>query len=92
MTKIFSERGHLSKIGVYNGIPSVISSAVHSAALIVDEKGTTAAAATAYGAATLSGDDKTVYFWADRPFLGILWDVENSVPLFMTRVEDPTIF
>lgn len=66
-----------------------ISQVIHKTKLIADEKGTEAAAATAITIRTTSIPlvDKAIRF--DRPFIYILWDDEQKVPLFMGVFEKP---
>ena len=74
--------------GIAPGI--VISAALHGAKVIVDEKGTEAAAATA-GAFPQSGPppaDLTIV--ADRPFLWAITHQHTGALLFVGRLVDPT--
>ena len=70
-----------------------ISDVIHQANIDVDEKGTTAAAATAIGMDTggCTGPQpaKEVTFRLDKPFLFVLRDLETGAVLFMGRVVDP---
>jgi len=73
-----------------------IGAVIHQANIDVDEKGTTAAAATAVGFATTGGCGssqplKVITLRLDRPFLFVLRDVETGAVLFMGRVVDPSI-
>lgn len=79
----------LDGIGHYGPKAPYISSAVHSACLSIDEKGGTAAAATAFAAVALSYDDPDVEFNVNRPFIAVLWDTQSTLPLFMAKIEDP---
>ncbi|CAG9112658.1 unnamed protein product [Plutella xylostella] len=90
LTRIFEARSDLSGIEATGTQTPKVSTAVHTAVLSIDEQGGTAAAATGFAAVALSGDDDTIYFKADRPFLAILWDSQQAVPLFMTKIEDPS--
>jgi serpin B len=71
-----------------------ISEVIHQANIDVDEKGTTAAAATAVVMATggCTGPDpaKVITFRVDRPFLFVLRDVGTGAVLFMGQVTDPS--
>jgi serpin B len=71
-----------------------ISAVIHQANLDVDERGTTAAAATVVEDATggCTGPDPatTVTLRFDRPFLFLVRDVGTGTILFMGRVTDPT--
>jgi len=75
--------------------PIFISAVIHQANIDVDEKGTTAAAATAIGVDTggCTGPlaAKTITLRLDHPFLYLLRDLETGAILFMGRVADPSI-
>lgn len=79
----------LSGVGAYGAHSPHVSSAVHSAVLSIDEKGGSAAAATAFAAVALSYDNPSVEFRVNRPFIAVLWDTKSSLPLFMAKIEDP---
>ena len=68
----------------------MISAALHGANVIVDEKGTEAAAATAmvFEASARPQADLTVV--ADRPFLWAIVHQESGTLLFIGRLVDPT--
>jgi len=68
----------------------LIDQVLHEALVVVDEKGTEAAAATGVvagvtGAPTEPPKDVVL----DRPFLFVVHDVETGTPLFVGRVVDP---
>jgi serpin B len=60
----------------------------------VDEKGTTAAAATVVGMGSMGcggpAAAKTVKLTFNRPFLFLIRDVKTGAILFLGRVMDPT--
>jgi len=56
----------------------------------VDEKGTTAAAATAVVMRDTAMPGEPVTVRADRPFLFLLRDLPTGTVLFMGRVADPS--
>lgn len=91
ITKMFSPTSELSHIGLYRANSPQVSSAVHSAMMSIDERGATAAASTVVAVVALSFDNPSVVFRADRPFLAVLWDNQLNVPLFMTKIEDPSL-
>lgn len=64
---------------------------VHRARIEVDEKGTTAAAATAQGVVGMSVRETPRIFilHADRPFLFFIFERASGTILFMGRVVDP---
>jgi serpin B len=83
------EPGRADFSGITTDAPLFISAVIHQANMDVDEKGTTAAAATAIvmrGSAP--GGPVTVV--VDRPFLFALRDVATGTILFLGRVTDPT--
>ncbi|XP_045516473.1 antichymotrypsin-2-like [Pieris brassicae] len=91
INNIFNSESELSGIGVYRTYPPQISDALHSGYLSIDEQGVTAAAASAFAAIALSFEDPQPHFKANRPFIAILWDTQFTIPLFMARVDDPSV-
>jgi serpin B len=67
-----------------------ISDVIHQANMDVDEKGTTAAAATAVVMRGSAPGGEPVTLRVDRPFLFALRDVPTGTVLFLGRVTDPT--
>ncbi len=61
----------------------------HKAYVLVDERGTTAAAATGVAVGTRSVDAGPIPFVVDRPFLFLIRDMLTDTILFMGRIEDP---
>lgn len=80
------DRADLGGIAYKPGI--YIDTAVHKAAVEVNERGTEAAAATAATAKLQSGPPVT--FRADHPFVYMIVDNHTGQILFMGRVVDPT--
>jgi serpin B len=78
--------------GIHTGDPLYIGSVIHQANIDVDEKGTTAAAATAVGMDTGGGPSfiKDITLRLDHPFLFFVRDVDTGAVLFMGRVTDPS--
>ncbi len=68
-----------------------ISAVIHQANIDVDEKGTTAAAATAVVLRATGMPAQPVTVTADHPFLFALRDVPTGTVLFLGRVGDPSI-
>ena len=72
-----------------------ISKGIHQANVDVDEKGTEAAAATAFGMSTggCTGTEalKTITLRLDRPFLFLIRDVATGAVLFIGQVTDPSV-
>ncbi|MGD7705648.1 serpin family protein [Microlunatus sp. Y2014] len=70
----------------------MIAFILHRAVIEVDEIGAEAAAATAVGAGVTSAPvDEPEKFVFDKPYLYVIHDVETRTPLFIGRVEDPTV-
>jgi len=78
--------------GIHTGDPLYIGTVIHQANIDVDERGTTAAAATAVGMDTGGGPSfiKDITLRLDRPFLFFVRDVDTGAVLFMGRVTDPS--
>ena len=67
-----------------------ITDAIHSAKVIVDEKGTEAAAATALGFDDSGPPPADLTVVADHPFLWAIVHQETGAILFVGRLVDPT--
>ena len=81
MTGAFSPGADFSKLG--NG--AYIDAVTHKTFIDVNEEGTTAAAATYVGIVRgIVRTEKTVYL--DRPFVYMIIDCQNNVPIFMGTV------
>ncbi|MCY4257156.1 MAG: hypothetical protein OXE04_02555 [bacterium] len=76
----------------FDGIaPGVfITAALHGAKVIVDEKGTEAAAATATAFADSAPPEPDLVFVADRPFLWVITHLDTDAILFMGRLVNPS--
>jgi serpin B len=68
-----------------------ISAVIHQAKIDVDEKGTTAAAATAVVMRATAAPGEPVTLTVDHPFLFALRDVPTGTVLFLGRVTDPSV-
>jgi serpin B len=70
--------------------PTKVADVKHQADISVDEVGTVAAAVTALQIVTLSLQPvaRDIYFTVDQPFLGMIVDKQNSVPLFIFKAVD----
>ena len=68
----------------------MITAALHGAKVIVDEKGTEAAAATAMAFDESAGPQADLTVVADRPFLWAIVHPETGALLFIGRLVDPT--
>merc|ERR1712177_160506 len=65
------------------------SEAVHQAFIEVNEEGTEAAAATAAVVGLRTAQQRKREFFADRPFLFVVYDFEHGVTLFAGKVVTP---
>jgi Serine protease inhibitor len=68
-----------------------ISAVIHQANIDVDEKGTTAAAATAVVMRAGAAPGSPVSLHVDKPFLFALRDVKTGAVLFLGRVVEPAV-
>jgi len=86
LTDIFSSRANLKGI---SDLPLYVSNGIHQAAIEVNEEGSEAAAATAVvvGLRTIQRKKR---FYADKPFIFMIYDFQNNIPLFAGKVIDPT--
>ena len=95
MTDAFdSELADLSGLGSNPAGNLFISRVIHKTYISVDEKGTKAGAATAVevkkeSAAINPVEPKTVYL--DRPFVYMIIDCEENLPVFIGAVKDPSL-
>merc|ERR1712215_366147 len=83
---VFSQTANLN--GISNQ-PLFASEGVHQAFIEVNEEGTEAAAATAVVVGLRTARQKRQFF-ADRPFLFIVYDFQHDVALFAGKVVDPS--
>jgi serpin B len=89
MRLAFSDRADFSGIGGVRDL--FISDVLHQAFVAVDEKGTTAAAATAVVFnATCIPSQPDVYFIADHPFFFLIRDIPTGQILFIGNVGNPS--
>lgn len=90
MSAAFTGNADFSGLG-HSSEPIYISRVLHKTYLSLDEKGVKAAAATAVEMVTSSAAiEKTQprIIHLDRPFIYILWDTEDQVPVFIGCVND----
>lgn len=83
---VFSPQADLSGI---SSSPLYASEGVHQAFIEVNEEGTEAAAATAVVVGLRTASQRRQFF-ADRPFLFMVYDFQNDVTLFAGKVVDPS--
>merc|ERR1711910_311675 len=83
---LFSQAADLS--GISNENLSA-SEAVHQAFIEVNEEGTEAAAATAAVVGLRTAQQRKREFFADRPFLFVVYDFAHEVTLFAGKVVNP---
>ena len=72
-----------------DGPPTKIDDVYHQAVVIVDEKGTEAAAATGIVAVAVSAPAPPVIFKADHPFMFMIKDNKTDAILFLGQVNKP---
>lgn len=92
LTDAFDEElADFTGIGSYPGRNLSISRVLHKTYLALDEKGTRAGAATVVEmkaeGAMMERESKTVYL--DRPFLYMIIDCEENLPVFIGTVTEP---
>jgi serpin B len=85
MPEAFTDRADFSGINGVGGLR--VQSVVHKAIIVVDEKGTTASAATGAGAGIISLPPT---LFVDRPFLFFIRHNATGAILFQGRVVDPS--
>jgi len=85
VTSLFQPSANLKGISPEN---LSVSDAVQDAVIEVGEEGTEAAAATAI-IIGLRTAQRTRQFFADRPFLFMVYDFGSQVPIFMGKLVDP---
>merc|ERR1711997_1031141 len=83
---LFAQSANLT--GISNEALSA-SEAVHQAFIEVNEEGTEAAAATAAVVGLRTAQQRKREFFADRPFLFVVYDFEHEVTLFAGKVVNP---
>merc|ERR1712227_265772 len=86
LTELFNMRANLKGI---SDLDLYVSNGIHQAAIEVNEEGSEAAAATAVvvGLRTIQRKKR---FYADKPFIFMIYDFQNNIPLFAGKVIDPT--
>ncbi|HEX9933165.1 MAG TPA: serpin family protein [Allosphingosinicella sp.] len=89
MRLVYTDHSDLS--GISNAERLMIDRAIHQTFLLVDEKGTEAAAATAITIRPVSAPPTPqVRFHADHPFFFLIRDNRSGALLFMGRIEAPS--
>merc|ERR1712106_653249 len=83
---VFSQSANLRGI---SDQPLFASEGVHQAFIEVNEEGTEAAAATAVVVGLRTARRKRQFF-ANRPFLFMVYDFSHNIPLFAGKVADPS--
>ena len=79
--------------GISAESPLVIDTVLHKTFITIDEKGTKAAAVTSVGmmdATSLPVPKPVQTVYLDRPFLYLLIDCENNLPIFIGSIRDIT--
>jgi len=87
-TAMFTERGGLTKLAESQDLK--VSNILQKAIISVDSEGTEAAAATSVEIVPFSAEPSNLLkIFIDRPFIYVLWDKHNNIPVIMGRVTDP---
>lgn len=90
MPTAFTDRADFT--GMTDETEIYIKAVLHEAFIAVDEEGTEAAAATAMMlGTTMALPPPPLRITVDRPFLFVIHDVETAIPLFIGRVDDPSM-
>lgn len=92
INEVFSDEASLPLLARGSGLEGrlKVSNIIQKAGLLVDEKGSTAFAATEVSLVNKFGDDGIKDFVANRPFVFMIEDERNSAILFSGKVVDPT--
>ena len=73
-----------------NSVPVAVSDIVHESVIKVDKEGTEGAAATGVELVLLSGfHGQFLDLTLNKPFIFIVEDVENNIPILVGRVKNP---
>jgi len=84
MEKAFDEeKADFSKLGTVNNGNIYIGDAVHKTKISVTEQGTKAGAATAVTLFGAGAPQEVKEVYLDRPFVYMIVDMENNIPVFM---------
>ena len=77
--------------GISRDLPLAIAGVVHMTHIDVDNEGTRAAAVTAVtmAATAMPGPEETREVWLDRPFVYMIIDSVNNLPIFIGSVTEP---
>lgn len=89
-----SSQADLSKLGkTVDGASLYVTLVRQKAVIIVDEKGTEAAAATQVSMESMGAmiETNSIDLYFDQPFIYMLMDMETEVPVFMGIMDDPSI-
>eukprot|EP00092_Neocalanus_flemingeri_P022704 GFUD01024624.1.p1 GENE.GFUD01024624.1~~GFUD01024624.1.p1 ORF type:complete len:445 (+),score=79.19 GFUD01024624.1:167-1336(+) len=87
MKELFTESANFTKI---SNQKLKVSDGVHKAFIEVNEEGTEAAAATAVLFGTRSSGGRKKVFLANKPFMFMVYDSVNSIPLFIGKITNPS--
>jgi len=87
VTDIFDNSADLSKI---SDEPLSVSDILHETKIEVNEEGSEAAAVTGIQIDTRSGGSGPISVLINRPFMFVIQDMKNNIPLFMGKIVNPT--
>lgn len=87
---LFSATSRMPYLTV-DGSPLRVNDILQNGYLSVDEKGTIAAVATISHVVTLSLNSapEEIFFNVDQPFISIIVDKRNKIPVFISKIFDP---
>lgn len=87
---LFSQTARMPYLTV-DGLPVRVQDILQNGFLSVDEKGTIAAVATISHVVTLSLNSapEEIHFKVDQPFISVIVDKRNRVPVFISKIFDP---
>jgi len=87
MKELFTDNANLTYISKQR---LKVSDGIHKAFIEVNEEGTEAAAATALLFGTRAGGTSKKRFFATRPFMFMVYDSVNNIPIFIGKITNPS--
>ncbi len=89
MENAFNDKADFSGIDGMHDL--FLSKVIHESFFALDEAGVTAAAATSASINVTATPAKPLAFTVDRPFLFLLVDLQTKLPLFIGKIQDPSM-
>lgn len=88
ITTLFDQHSaDLKNMAVHDTLNLYVSNVAHKTFISVDEKGTKAAAVTAVEVTTEEAVSEPINIWLNRPFVYMIVEWENRMPIFIGTVE-----